>query len=74
MRMYSDDFRELFLGTADESADDREVRLAVANEVLAELLEEGRDDEISFLNAVYAAQLSSRSVQRLTHIVAVTAA
>ncbi|MEW2548882.1 hypothetical protein AB0910_24445 [Streptomyces sp. NPDC047002] len=68
MRMYSDDFRELFLGTADESAEEREVRLTVANEVLAELLEEGRDNEISFLNAVYAAQLASRSLRRLPRI------
>jgi hypothetical protein len=74
MCTYSDDFRELFLGTDGESAEERATRLEVAREVLAELLEEGREDDISFLNALYAAQLSVRSLQRLTSVTTVAAA
>lgn len=54
-----EDFRELFLGPADESAEASAVRREAAGAVLAELLADGRDDEISMLNAVYAVQLSS---------------
>ncbi|WP_329077543.1 hypothetical protein [Streptomyces niveus] len=54
-----EDFRELFLGPADEPAEASAVRREAARAVLAELLAESRDDEISMLNAVYAVQLSS---------------
>ncbi|MGW6506039.1 hypothetical protein ACWGCP_00480 [Streptomyces niveus] len=59
-----EDFRELFLGPADESAEASAVRQDAARAVLAELLAESRDDEISMLNAVYAVQLSSLAPPR----------
>ncbi|MCT9092615.1 hypothetical protein N4G70_27650 [Streptomyces sp. ASQP_92] len=52
------DFRELFLGQAGESPEERAAREQVAREVLAELLEMGIDDEIDRANAVYAAHLA----------------
>ncbi|MFD4118436.1 hypothetical protein ACFWSJ_33970 [Streptomyces niveus] len=55
----SEDFRELFLGPADESAEASAVRREAALAVLAELLAESQDDEISMLNADYAVRLSS---------------
>ncbi|MFL4905587.1 hypothetical protein ACJ6WF_21055 [Streptomyces sp. MMS24-I2-30] len=53
----TDDFRDLFLGWAGESDEDRKCRESAARDVLGELLEAGRDDEIERMNAVYAAQL-----------------
>jgi len=54
-----DDFQELFLGSPDETAEQREARSEVAREVLAELMREGESDEITWLDALYAAQLVS---------------
>lgn len=68
-----EDFQELFLGPADESDEDGAVRREAARAVLAELLAESADDEISMLNAVYAAQLSSLApLRHLTEFVRVT--
>lgn len=50
-------FRDLFAGSADESAEEGAVRHEVAGAVLAELLAEGGDDEIAQLNTAYAARL-----------------
>ncbi|MDJ0461500.1 hypothetical protein [Streptomyces sp. H27-C3] len=58
------DFRELFLGQAGESAEQRAARLEVAREVLIELQELGETDEIAWLNALYAKQLSSTVLLR----------
>lgn len=67
-----EDFRDLFLGPAEESAEEGAVRREAARAVLAELLAES-DDEISMLNAVYAAQLSSLApLRHLTEFVQVT--
>ncbi|UFQ16874.1 MULTISPECIES: hypothetical protein [Streptomyces] len=52
-----DDFRDLFLGSRGETDEQRRSRELVAREVLSELLEAGRDDEIERMNAAYAAQL-----------------
>ncbi|MFE4856108.1 hypothetical protein [Streptomyces sp. NPDC056670] len=52
------DFRDLFLGQAGETPEERAAREQVAREVLAELLERGVDDEIDRANAVYAAHLA----------------
>ncbi|MFD7285115.1 hypothetical protein [Streptomyces sp. NPDC059863] len=60
----SEDFRDLFLGEYGETAEQREVRRAAARDVLLELLEQSENDEISLLNAVYAAQLSSIAALR----------
>lgn len=67
-----EDFRDLFLGPAEESAEEGAVRREAARAVLAELLAESGDDEISMLNAVYAAQLSSLApLRHLTEFVQV---
>ncbi|MFD8920116.1 hypothetical protein ACWGBX_16465 [Streptomyces sp. NPDC055037] len=60
----SEDFRDLFLGEYDETAEQREVRRAAARDVLVELLEQSESDEIALLNAVYAAQLSGVAALR----------
>lgn len=54
-----DEFQQLFLGSPDETTEQREARTQVAREVLAELMEEGQRDEITWLDAMYAAQLVS---------------
>jgi hypothetical protein len=57
------DFRELFLGEtgetgkADETAEQRAAREQAARDILADLMEAGQEDEVDWLNAVYAAQL-----------------
>ncbi|MCX4824392.1 tail fiber assembly protein [Streptomyces sp. NBC_01142] len=53
-----EDFRDLFVGEPAESTQQRAARMAVAREVLAELQEQSEEDEVSRLNARYAAQLS----------------
>ena len=53
----ADDFRDLFLGWPEETDEQRRSRELVAKDVLGELLEAGRDDEIERVNAAYAAQL-----------------
>ncbi|MGX1975470.1 hypothetical protein [Streptomyces kronopolitis] len=53
----TDDFRDLFLGWPGESDEDCRARELAAKDVLGELLEAGRDDEIERANAAYAAQL-----------------
>lgn len=58
------DFRELFLGPSDESAEEHAARRAVAREVLAELQEQSETDDIARLNALYAEQLSSVVLMR----------
>jgi hypothetical protein len=50
-------FRELFLGAPGDAAKQRAARIAVAGDVLAELLAEGETDEVSLQNAHYAQQL-----------------
>ena len=63
---WAEDFRRLFLGptAADEpagpveSAEDRAARLAVADDVLAELQDQAAGDEVARSNARYAARLS----------------
>ncbi|RDG36483.1 hypothetical protein DVH02_19715 [Streptomyces corynorhini] len=61
-----EDFRALFLGEYGESAEERRIREAAAHDVLTELIEEGESDEITRLNAAYAAQLSNRNVVLMT--------
>ncbi|MCH6161564.1 hypothetical protein [Streptomyces marispadix] len=53
----ADCFRDLFLGLPGEPYDEREARTAAARDVLAELNELGRHDEIARVNAAYAAAL-----------------
>ena len=52
-----DDFRQLFLGVPGETDEQRAVRLAVAGDVLADLLDMSDVDEVATLNALYAEQL-----------------
>ncbi|OFA37731.1 hypothetical protein Sfr7A_11425 [Streptomyces xinghaiensis] len=47
-------FHALFLGRPGESAVDRAARLSVARDVLAELREQGADDDIVRQDAEYA--------------------
>lgn len=61
------DFPTLFRGALGESAEDRAARLDVARQVLVELLTEAGDDpddEVAWLNALYAAQLMDVVVLR----------
>jgi len=55
----ADDFQKLFLGEPGETLQQREMREEVAREVLADLFREGENDEVAWLDAVYAAQLLS---------------
>ncbi|MFI9720757.1 hypothetical protein ACIHFE_14035 [Streptomyces sp. NPDC052396] len=59
---FGEDFEELFAGRPDESAEERAARKAAARDILAELQEHSDADEIAFLNALYAAQLSNNAV------------
>ncbi|MFF4735052.1 hypothetical protein ACFY2W_04000 [Streptomyces sp. NPDC001262] len=52
-----EDFRALFLGHPDESPEERAARTCAARDVLEELQEHSGTDEITLLNALYAAQL-----------------
>ncbi|WBB59170.1 hypothetical protein O7599_26805 [Streptomyces sp. WMMC500] len=59
---WAEDFRRLFLGPAVtnepvESTEDRAARLAAADDVFAELQEQGAGDEVARSNARYAARL-----------------
>ncbi|WP_171166821.1 hypothetical protein [Streptomyces sp. I05A-00742] len=58
-------FRELFHGVSGESAEERAARLAVAECVLAELLELGETDDVAAEDALYAAHLNSTALWRV---------
>lgn len=60
----AEDFKELFLGSPGESAEQRAARTAAARDVLEELQEQSDADEFARLNARYAAQLSSVAAMR----------
>ncbi|MEO3839886.1 hypothetical protein [Streptomyces sp. B22F1] len=63
---WAEDFRRLFLGPTAaeelagpvESTEERAARLAVADDVLAELQDQATGDEVARSNARYAARLS----------------
>lgn len=59
-------FRELFRGPpgAHESADERAARLAVARDVLAELLDAGDHDDLALQDAWYAVRLGGAELLR----------
>lgn len=63
-----EDFRMLFLGEPDETAEQAGARAEVAREVFAELMDKGVDDEITRLDAAYAAWLlCAASLQQDAH-------
>ncbi|MBZ4321472.1 hypothetical protein [Streptomyces huiliensis] len=64
-RVSPEDFRELFHGVAGETAEERAARLAVAESVLAELLELSETDEVAAEDALYAAYLNSTALWRV---------
>ncbi len=61
-------FRELFRGPpgVHEAADERAARLAVARDVLAELLDEGNRDDLTLQDAWYALRLGGAELLRGT--------
>ena len=60
-------FRDLFRGppAGHESDEQRAARMAVARDVLAELLEEGRSDGITMQDALYAVRLGGAELLRV---------
>ncbi|MGW7514620.1 hypothetical protein ACWGJ2_03390 [Streptomyces sp. NPDC054796] len=50
--------RELFVGLADETAEERAARLDAARDVLEDLREQGESDEVAAWDALYAEALS----------------
>jgi hypothetical protein len=59
-----EDFRDLFLGRPDESAEHRTVRLTAARDVLAELLEQGERDDFAMEDALHAVRLGGAALFR----------
>lgn len=59
-------FRDLFQGPpgGGESGEQRAARMAVAHEVLAELLEQGESDGIAMQDALYAVRLGGARLFR----------
>ncbi|MFC4034060.1 hypothetical protein ACFO3J_21650 [Streptomyces polygonati] len=57
-------FGDLFSGPPRETPEQRTARLAVAREVLAELLEEGAADDIAMQDALYAIRLGGAELLR----------
>ncbi|GAA0462580.1 hypothetical protein ACFQ2B_37340 [Streptomyces stramineus] len=60
----AEDFKELFLGSPGESAEERAARTSAARDVLEELRDQSDADEFARLNARYAAKLSSLAAMR----------
>ncbi|SHK56770.1 hypothetical protein [Actinacidiphila paucisporea] len=59
-----EDFRDLFLGRPDESAEQRTARLTAARDVLAELLDQGERDAFAMEDALHAVRLGGASLFR----------
>ncbi|MFD9789660.1 hypothetical protein ACFWXK_01790 [Streptomyces sp. NPDC059070] len=59
-------FRTLFLGEAGETTEERNARVAVAREVLTELLEQGLTDPVAREDAMYAVTLGNAAQLRST--------
>ncbi|WP_405583934.1 hypothetical protein [Streptomyces sp. NBC_01190] len=57
-------FRDLFHGPPIETGEQRAARVAVAREVLAELLDEGASDAIAMQDALYAVRLGGGDLLR----------
>ncbi|WP_254792835.1 hypothetical protein [Streptomyces sp. CC77] len=62
-------FPALFAGVGGEATEASAARLDVAGEVLAELLAAAEEDEVAWLNALYAAQLMGVVPLRSGHAV-----
>lgn len=60
-----EDFRDLFLGRPDESAEHRTARLTAARDVLAELLEQGEHDDFALQDALHAVRLGGAALFRV---------
>lgn len=50
--------RDLFLGSPDETGEERAARLDAARDILADLREQGESDDISAWDALYVDQLA----------------
>jgi hypothetical protein len=61
-------FRDLFLGTSDESDEERAARQVAAREMLAELLEEGASDPIVREDALCALWLAGAALLRSSRL------
>jgi hypothetical protein len=57
-------FRDLFRGPPGETGEQRAARMAVAADVLADLLEEGAHDGITWQDALYAVRLGGAELLR----------